>query len=763
MNKRIVCLLLLLMILRGLHAQSISKYEYWTDDDYASRSEVTSSGGEVSLTVSTAALGSGIHYLNFRAQRDDGIWGDYCRYVFYIPEMTTSTTGMLSLEYWLDDDNAEMKSTSVEGEEVALTLDISHLKPGVHFFNCMPVSSGSGRGDLARYMFYVPNAKAEETGSEVAGYEYWIDDDHASAVKKQALAGEQLLTVGLSDLSSGVHYFNCRAYNERGGYGCPVREMFYLSNSTTTTDAKLASYEYWIDDDYTHHVAGESENAEQAFTIDVSRLTSGIHYFNYRAIDDQGRKGNPIRELFYIARIAETSASGSLEYEYWIDNDTENKVTGKGQYGEYVFNIDITPLDEDTHTFSFRAKNPLEQWSDTLVESFDISAEVAGTIIITAQDVMMTYGDAVPALTYTSRGGELIGDPLLSTTATPTSPVGEYPITVSKGSIINNHLVINPATLTITKAPLKIIVADAEMTEGDAVPEISITYEGFKNGETELVLTKLPVVSTIVTSETAAGEYVITITGAEAENYDITYVHGKFTVNKKPIVIGDVDGSGTIDITDMVMLINHIMGFGHVVEDMSHMDLNGDGEINVADVVLLRKAILNNGKAISAKARGFVNAIDAHTLSEFTAMQMDVTLPAGVNIESVELSCDNSKSHLKAYQQTDERSYRIIAYSMTNQLFSPAADDVVILNLEGSSEEGVSVDGIVLVKPSGESVETLDIMPFTTTGVNNILQTESCQYDVYDISGKKVRSAGEPLHGLSKGIYVINGKKKEIR
>lgn len=754
------------MMLRGLHAQSISKYEYWTDDDYASRSEVTSSGGEVSLTISTAALGSGIHYLNFRAQRDDGIWGDYCRYVFYIPEVTTEATGTLSLEYWLDDDNAGMKSTSVEGEDVALTLDISHLEPGVHFFNCMPVSSGSGRGDLARYMFYVPNAKAVETVSDVAGYEYWIDDDHASAVKKQTTAGEQLLTVGLSNLSSGIHYFNCRVYNERGEYGCPVREVFYLpSSSATTTDVKLASYEYWIDDDYAHHVAGESQNAEQAFTIDVSGLTSGIHYFNYRAIDDQGRKGNPIRELFYIARTAGTSASGSLEYEYWIDNDTEKKVTGKGQYGEFVFNIDITPLDEGTHTFCFRAKDQLEQWSDTLMEKFDISAEVAGTITITAQDATMTYGDDVPALTYTytSYGDELIGDPLLSTTAKPTSPVGEYPITVTKGSIINNHLVMTPATLTITKAPLKITVVNAEMTEGDAVPEIRLIYEGFKNGETESVLTKLPVVATIVTSETRAGEYAITITGAEAENYDITYVHGRFTVKKKPIVVGDVDGSGTIDISDMVMLINHIMGFGHVVEDMSHMDMNGDGEINVADVILLRKAILNSGKGVNAKARGVVDAIDARTLSEYTAMQMDITLPEGVSIESVELSGDNSKSHQQAYQQTGERNYRIIAYSMTNQLFSPAADNVVTLNLSGSSEEGVSVDGIILVKPSGERVETLSIMPFTTTGVGNILQTENIQYDVFDISGKKVRSAGESLRGLSKGVYVVNGKKIEIR
>ena len=69
MKKGQVCLLLLLLALCGLNAQSISQYEYWTDDDYAARSVVDASVNEITLSISTETLGAGVHFLNFRAQR----------------------------------------------------------------------------------------------------------------------------------------------------------------------------------------------------------------------------------------------------------------------------------------------------------------------------------------------------------------------------------------------------------------------------------------------------------------------------------------------------------------------------------------------------------------------------------------------------------------------------------------------------------------------------------------------------------------------
>ena len=57
-------------------------------------------------------------------------------------------------------------------------------------------------------------------------------------------------------------------------------------------------------------------------------------------------------------------------------------------------------------------------------------------------------------------------------------------------------------------------------------------YSGFKNGETEAVLTKKPVFSTSATETSKPGDYEISVSGAEAQNYNITYIQGTLTVQK---------------------------------------------------------------------------------------------------------------------------------------------------------------------------------------------------------------------------------------
>lgn len=371
MKRVITSLSLLLLLLCGAYAQDISQYEYWTDDDYASRSVVSSSGGSISLDVSTASLSAGIHFLNFRAYRSDGVWGNYYRYLYYIPTLESSEVGgIVNVEYWLDDDMTELKSETAVSGNLSLAIDISALKPGVHYFNCTPISSTGERGNSERYLFYVPLSQDQTSISAIKGYEYWLDDNFASKVVSQSAGTNDLLAISIDGLTSGVHYFNCRAFNERGEYGCPVRKMFYIPQVVSATNASIASSEYWIDDDYDNKVTIEGSDSQYAFTIDISQLASGVHYFNYRARDDIGRWGGMIRQMFYIAQTESTSVGTIVEYEYWLDDDVDNKVTGTDSKQEYVFNIDVSELEIGKHTFNFKAKNVLEKWGDIFSETF---------------------------------------------------------------------------------------------------------------------------------------------------------------------------------------------------------------------------------------------------------------------------------------------------------------------------------------------------------------------------------------------------------
>ena len=161
-------------------------------------------------------------------------------------------------------------------------------------------------------------------------------------------------------------------------------------------------------------------------------------------------------------------------------------------------------------------------------------------VTITADNLTMSYGDDVPTLTYKSEGGELKGTPKLSTTATKTSPVGTYPITVEQGTVTNKQVTYVAGTLTITKAPLMVGVKDESITEGDAIPAFTLTYDGFRNMDTEATaFTKKPVAKTTATKSSPAGTYPITVSGGEAKNYTLSYKSGVLTITV-PVGVGQV-------------------------------------------------------------------------------------------------------------------------------------------------------------------------------------------------------------------------------
>jgi len=182
------------------------------------------------------------------------------------------------------------------------------------------------------------------------------------------------------------------------------------------------------------------------------------------------------------------------------------------------------------------------------------------TLTVTADDKGMTYGGAVPALTY-SYGGFKNGDtsstvsgaPMCATTATSGSPsgggsaAGRYPITCTAGSLAaaNYTFASQPGTLTVSPAPLTIAAGSASMTYGDAVPAIAPSYRGFVNGDTVGSLTSKPTCGTAATSASpvAGSPYATSCSGAASPNYTIGYTPGTLTVTKAPLTVTAADAT----------------------------------------------------------------------------------------------------------------------------------------------------------------------------------------------------------------------------
>lgn len=94
-----------------------------------------------------------------------------------------------------------------------------------------------------------------------------------------------------------------------------------------------------------------------------------------------------------------------------------------------------------------------------------------------------------------------------------------------------NYSGTKTANFTINKAALTITANSYTIVQGDALPAFAVSYSGFENGETSSVLTTQPVISCSATSTSSPGEYDINVSGAEAQNYVITYVKGTLTIN----------------------------------------------------------------------------------------------------------------------------------------------------------------------------------------------------------------------------------------
>ena len=102
--------------------------------------------------------------------------------------------------------------------------------------------------------------------------------------------------------------------------------------------------------------------------------------------------------------------------------------------------------------------------------------------------------------------------------------MGEYAVSIDGSGITNSYVTLKSGKLTITKAPLTIKAKDYTIKQGEELPAFEMEYEGFKNEETAEVLTTQATIATTATSASEIGTYDITVSGAEAQNYELTFV-----------------------------------------------------------------------------------------------------------------------------------------------------------------------------------------------------------------------------------------------
>ena len=186
-------------------ASSMTRYEYWLDKDYEHRTIVNGEASEIPLTLDLSSLKPGLHYLTFRAQGKFGQWGGMSRYYFFIRESADDGGYMTKYEYWLDKDYEHRTIVNGEASEIPLTLDLSSLRPGLHYFNIRAQGRTGQWGALSRYIVYLSEALSNVNLSTV---EYMIDNDSTTVQSQQVNGNTIVITADISRLSEGTHTIN---------------------------------------------------------------------------------------------------------------------------------------------------------------------------------------------------------------------------------------------------------------------------------------------------------------------------------------------------------------------------------------------------------------------------------------------------------------------------------------------------------------------------------------------------------------------------
>lgn len=163
-------------------------------------------------------------------------------------------------------------------------------------------------------------------------------------------------------------------------------------------------------------------------------------------------------------------------------------------------------------------------------------------LTVTAANASRLYGDANPAFTGTITGLKN-GDNITATyatSATPTSPVGTYPIIPTlvdpTGKLANYSVVSNNGTLIVAGALLTVTADNATRLYGDANPVFTGTITGLKNGD---VVTAT--YASVATPASSVGTYAIVPTLVDPagvlKNYAVTSNNGTLAITAVPLTV----------------------------------------------------------------------------------------------------------------------------------------------------------------------------------------------------------------------------------
>lgn len=294
------------------------------------------------------------------------------------------------------------------------------------------------------------------------------------------------------------------------------------------------------------------------------------------------------------------------------------------------------------------------------------------------------------------------------------------------------------------------------------IASYSSSLKTFKNNEGELFYV------TIKVPEDGNGVYPIVLKNTRLTTIDEDEVLSPdvfCNVAVAPFIKGDANESGEVTVTDAVVTAKYLLYQNPDPFNLEAADMNGDGKITITDVVKIANLILDqdydeptNLHMMSPNMRGYrMNGeivgntvrINLDNEMEYTAMQMDLTLPEGMNAS--EFALTNRASELGLIlKDRGNGKVRILAYSPILKTIKGNEGAVLTFNVDGAMGE-IVVDHIELVNLEGVAVR---VNAFSISA-NKPTALDEMNVGKTIASVKYFNLAGQEMTELTDGVNLV--------
>jgi len=483
----------------------------------------------------------------------------------------------------------------------------------------------------------------------------------------------------------------------------------------------------------TPEITCEATAASPVGTYSIKAQKGSVTNFNVSFVDgtlNVNKAPLKITAKSYTIKQGEALPTFEVTYEGFKNNETKDVLTKQP-----TITTTATSASEP-NTYEIVVCDAEAQNYDISYEKGTLTITEAAPVTITAKSYSREYGEANPTFEYEVSGAELNGTPEIICEATATSPVGTYPILIKKGGVTNYNDTYVDGILTITKAPLTVKAGTYTRKQGEENPEFTLTYDGFKNDETEAVLTKEPTATTTATKESAPGEYEVTVSGGEATNYELSYTNGKLIVTDADAVIVTAKSYTRVYGDANPTFEYEVSGTALVGVPEITCEATATSPVGTYPIVIKKGSVTNYNDT-------YVNGVLTITKAPLTVKVENVTREQ--YLENPEFVITYTGWKLNEDESVLTKKPKATTTATKD---SPVGEyEIVVSGGEATNYELNYENGILTVTES--------------TGIATISVTRPV--NVYNVQGRMVRSKAMTLDGLPKGVYIVNGRKVIVR